>query len=57
MEEKAEVFVITEQSLQDKIYYVRGHRVMLDFDLAAIYGYTTKAFNQQVKNNPNLILT
>lgn len=57
MEEKAEVFVITEQSLQDKIYYVRGHKVMLDFDLAAIYGYTTKAFNQQVKNNPNLILT
>lgn len=53
MEEKAEVFVITEQSLQDKIYYVRGHKVMLDFDLAAIYGYTTKAFNQQVKNNEN----
>ena len=26
---------------------------MLDFDLAAIYGYTTKAFNQQVKNNEN----
>lgn len=24
---------------------------MLDSDLAAIYGYTTKAFNQQVKNN------
>ena len=24
---------------------------MLDFDLAEIYGYTTKAFNQQVKNN------
>jgi len=53
MEEKAEVFVITEQSLQDKIYFVRGHKVMLDFDLAAIYGYTTKAFNQQVKNNEN----
>ena len=53
MEEKAEVFVITEQSLQDKIYFVRGHKIMLDFDLAAIYGYTTKAFNQQVKNNEN----
>ena len=24
---------------------------MLDFDLAKIYGYSTKAFNQQVKNN------
>ena len=38
-------------SLQDKIYEVRGQKVMLDFELAEIYGYTTKAFNQQVKNN------
>jgi len=53
MEENTEVFVITEQSLQEKIYYIRGYKVMLDFDLAEIYGYTTKAFNQQVKNNEN----
>ena len=33
------------------IYEVRGQKVMLDFDLARIYGYSTKAFNQQVKNN------
>ena len=51
MEEKAEVFVITEQSLQNKIYYIRGHKVMLDVDLAEIYGYETKNFNRQVKNN------
>lgn len=49
MEKNREVFLITEQLLQDKIYYVRGHKVMLNFDLAAIYGYTTKTFNQQVK--------
>lgn len=30
---------------------LRGVQVMLDFDLAAIYGYTTKRFNEQVKNN------
>ncbi len=30
---------------------IRGKRVLLDADLAIIYGYTTKAFNQQVKNN------
>ena len=30
---------------------VRSVKVMLDADLAEIYGYTTKAFNQQVKNN------
>ena len=35
----------------DLIYIVRGVQVMLDSDLAGIYGYTTKAFNQQVKNN------
>jgi hypothetical protein len=35
------------------IYVVRGEKVMLDFELAKIYGYTTKAFNQQVKNNIN----
>lgn len=37
--------------LKNKIYVVRGVKVMLDADLADIYGYTTKAFNQQVKNN------
>lgn len=51
MEKKKEVMLITEESLQDKIYIVRGQRVMLDFELAEIYGYTTTKFNQQVKNN------
>lgn len=51
MEEKTEVFVITEQSLQDKIYTIRGQKIMLDVDLAVIYGYETKNFNRQVKNN------
>lgn len=51
MEEKAEVFEITEQTLQDKIYTIRGLKVMLDVDLAEIYGYETKNFNRQVKNN------
>lgn len=51
MEEKAEVLVITEQLLQDKIYVIRGQKVMLDFELAEIYGYTTTRFNEQVKNN------
>lgn len=37
--------------LKNKIYVVRGVKVMLDADLADIYGYSTKAFNQQVKNN------
>ena len=43
--------ILSEESIKDKIYTIRGQRVMLDVDLAKIYGYTTKTFNQQVKNN------
>lgn len=46
-----DILEINETMLQSKIYFVRNQKVMLDFDLAEIYGYTTKAFNQQVKNN------
>jgi len=42
---------INVETLKSKIYVIRGQRVMLAADLAEIYGYTTKAFNQQVKNN------
>ena len=50
MEEQNEL-ILGEAQLKDKIYFIRGVQVMLDADLAEIYGYTTKAFNQQVKNN------
>ena len=43
--------IINEDMLRDKIYTIRGQKVMLDYDLAKIYGYTTSAFNRQVKNN------
>ena len=33
------------------VYEVRGVKVKLDFDLAEIYGFSTSAFNQQVKRN------
>ena len=49
--ENTEIAIIDERTIRDKIYEVRGVKVMLDFELAEIYGYTTKAFNQQVKNN------
>ena len=51
MEEKREVVIVSEEMLQDKIYIVRGQKVMLDFELAEIYGYETQNFNRQVKNN------
>ena len=51
MEDKKEVFIISEEMLNEKIYNIRGQKVMLDFELAEIYGYTTTRFNEQVKNN------
>lgn len=39
------------QSIQNRIYEVRGERVMLDYDLAALYEVETKALNQAVKRN------
>ncbi len=48
---KNEIVIHSEQDLQSKIYTIRGVQVMLDFDLAEIYGYSVKAFNRQVKNN------
>jgi hypothetical protein len=38
-------------ALQRQIVVVRGHRVMLDHDLAVLYGVTTKQLNQQLKRN------
>ena len=49
--EKQEIVLINEETIQSKIYYIRGQKVMLDVDLAEIYGYETKNFNRQVKNN------
>ena len=43
--------LIDEKFLKSRIYTIRGLRVMLDADLAEIYGYSTKRFNEQVKNN------
>lgn len=40
-----------ENELRSKIYIIRGVQVMLDSDLAEIYGYETKYFNRQIKNN------
>lgn len=49
--DKREIILINEDTIQSKIYVIRGQKVMLDFELAEIYGYTTKRFNEQVKNN------
>lgn len=39
------------QLIQNRIYEVRGEKVMLDFDLAELYDVETRVFNQAVKRN------
>jgi len=46
-----DVIEISQESFRRLIYVFRGQQVMLDSDLAAIYGYATKDFNRQVRNN------
>ncbi len=48
---KPEFSLIDENLLKSRIYTIRGVKVMLDADLAEIYGYETRKFNEQVKNN------
>ena len=48
---KNDFSLIDENFLKSRIYTIRGLKVMLDSDLAEIYGYDKKVFNQQVKNN------
>jgi len=52
-ETKNAITIVDDQSLQDKIYVIRGQQVMLDYDLAEIYGYETRYLNLQVKHNIN----
>ena len=46
-----ELMIIDSIRIKDKIYEIRGQKVMLDFELAEIYGYETKNFNRQINNN------
>src|SRR6476661_5507065 len=42
---------VSVQLIERRIYLIRGHKVMLDADLAELYGVPTKRFNQQVRRN------
>lgn len=43
--------IITEEHIIRGIMMIRGHKVLLDSDLAILYGVTTKRLNEQVKRN------
>lgn len=42
---------ITEPLIKSKIYLIRGQKVMLDSDLAEMYGVETKRLKEQVRRN------
>ncbi len=43
--------LIPIERIEQKIYFIRGEKVMLDKDLAELYGVTTRVFNQAIKRN------
>lgn len=43
--------LIISEAIEQKIYLIRGHKVMLDRDLAALYRVDTRSLNQAVKRN------
>ena len=43
--------LIPIERIENKIYLIRGQKVMLDWDLAELYGVETKRLNEQVKRN------
>ena len=53
MEEKQEVITVDSGKIQNLVYTIRGQQVMLDSDLANLYGYEVKRLNEQVRRNIN----
>jgi hypothetical protein len=45
--------IVPVDVVEQKIYLVRGHKVMLDRDLAGLYGVETRVLNQAVRRNIN----
>lgn len=51
METSQLVHKIPEEIIRSKIFFIRGHKVMLDVDLAELYGVETKQLKRQVRRN------
>ena len=43
--------IVPLENIESRIFLIRGHKVMIDADLANIYGVTTKRLNEQIKRN------
>jgi hypothetical protein len=43
--------ILPDETVINKIYFIREYKVMLDRDLAELYGVETRALNQAVRRN------
>ena len=43
--------IVQQETIVNKIYHIRGQKVMLDEDLAELYGVETKRLNEAIKRN------
>jgi len=48
---KSKIAIVASEMIERSIFVIRGHKVMLDADLAKLYGVETKALNRAVKRN------
>ena len=53
MDDTKSLVILDESYIKGLIHEIRGQKVMLDFDLARIYGHDTRDLNNQVKWNPD----
>ena len=51
MTKKQTLSIISDDVVENKIYEIRNQKVMLDSDLAELYGVETKRLNEQIKRN------
>jgi len=49
----SDIISITQEKIHSQIHTIRGKQVMMDRDLAILYGVETKRLNEQVKRNPD----
>jgi len=43
--------LVLQEAVENKIFLIRGHKVMIDRDLARLYGVSTKRLNEQIRRN------
>ncbi len=48
---KSEIALVSQETIESKIFFLRGKKVMLDRDLSILYGVETKYLKRQVKRN------